>query len=99
MEAKNEILILFRIVNLFLYPTHKTSQKENHSDHLPTWFSKSQECSTASRKSDYLARTHTSRPISPRATLQANDPDTLPPSSPGRGVLGDINSTSSTIIL
>lgn len=42
---------------------------------------------------------NTSRPISPRATLQATDPDILPPSSPGLGVLGDINSTSSTIIL
>lgn len=49
--------------------------------------------------SAYLTGARTSKPASPRATLQANDPDTLPPSSPGWGVLGDINSTSSTIIL
>lgn len=35
-------------------------------------------------------------PVSPRAALQARDPETRPPNSPDAGVLGEINSTSST---
>lgn len=34
--------------------------------------------------------------VSPRAILQARDPELRPPSSPGFGFLGEINSTSST---
>lgn len=68
----------------------------------PMHFSINKEHSIESRKvrrSSCYNELSTSRPISPRATLQATDPDILPPSSPGLGVLGDINSTSSTIIL
>lgn len=68
----------------------------------PMHFSGSREHSMRSRKVRRLSfynEWNTSRPISPRATLQATDPDIRPPSSPGLGVLGDINSTSSTIIL
>lgn len=35
-------------------------------------------------------------PVSPRATLQAREPDVRPASAPGSGVLGEMNSTSST---
>lgn len=34
--------------------------------------------------------------VSPRAILQAREPESRPPSSPGFGFLGEINSTSST---
>lgn len=34
--------------------------------------------------------------VSPRANLQARDPELRPPSSPGFGFLGEMNSTSST---
>lgn len=35
-------------------------------------------------------------PVSPRAILQAREPELRPPSSPALGFLGEINSTSST---
>lgn len=68
----------------------------------PMHFSVSKEHTIGSSQVERLScynELNTSRPISPRATLQATDPDILPPSSPGLGVFGDINSTSSTIIL
>lgn len=43
-----------------------------------------------------LAEGSTVAPASPRAILQAREPELRPPSSPGLGFLGEINSTSST---
>lgn len=46
-----------------------------------------------------MEKLNTSEPVSPLAILQAIEPDVLPPNSPGLGVLGEMNSASSTIVL